>query len=447
MKYLKELLEEGLIDESYQLECECEFPLWTNENMTVVDCSNEVCVHKGAEKLAYANKLLEIKNVGSARSLQLIDFPGIRTHMDIYRLTTHKLMDLNGNMLKLPIVPIVYEDEIVLYVKSPLGIYKIILQNQEIPANLDVKELVEILYREILPNTDLILPNPVDILDINEELKPMADYISQWNDSERGYISAFFHYCPNSIAVILDNSEVSVGTNSYKATNEDKYKVLRYEKLQEDELSYFEDLVYYNPQQIMKHLKNAFGMYLKVRENGFRDELHFRTICNGTLYALSLGIMDDGIIDTNLLPIIEKMEEVRRDGIYLSKYIEMWNFSAIGTIYSQKIFLKYDNIEQFYNDLDDTDKMSTYIAEALGIARYTDTVYNICETLNVYKEMILEVSRSFKFKPVGVGKKPIVISITGEVAPVNGVKFKPRDKFSPLAPSYSSGLEAATCDI
>ncbi len=145
------------------------------------------------------------------------------------------------------------------------------------------------------------------------------------------------------------------------------------------------------------------------------------------------------LTSSRVLTLEYELEKINNNGgIRLATYVSLFNFDGLGETYCNKIFGNYDSLENFYNEVMDSNSRRN-IAKYLGISEYTDTVIKIDKTLKSSRVLLLSYLDLFKIKESH--NKTINICITGAITNVldeNGNFFKPREKFAEyLTDKYS----------
>ena len=442
---LEEMKSKGQIPECYQSVCKCGHSLYTNTNMTYVTCLNEQCIFRSGSKLAYALKVIGIKSVGVQKSIDLVDFPGIQTHMDIFSLKDHKIVDVDGNSLMLPVIPLTADkstNEVSFIFNSKK--YRVRLQEQLIAPYemstgsriVDSNAFLNLLFFEILPSFRRL---KVDLLLYGEDINNV-DLIEEI--SNKRHLNVWIAIC-NSI---LEGSGDRLFTNSRNPDIITSFYNLR---VLDDKMVNIQEIVdineverdiiegkenhFYENNWIVGDMLRGYETIKNAYDTSNIDNNKLDTILLDSLYRISRTILNDGGYFNQLIPIIQKMNELNSTvGIHLHKFMQMWNFSSIGETYTQKIFMEFSTIEEFYDKFETQREMAKYIASKLGIESYTDTVINICNTMEFYKEDIQRVSKSFKFRPAVKGLEPILVTITNSITtrnPHTGEPFSPRESF------------------
>ena len=477
MNSMETLKSKGVIPACYQSLCECGHPLYTNANMTEVMCLSEQCIYRGGNKLAYALKVLGIKSIGVQKSIDLVNLPGVKTHMDVFGIKSNNIKDVESNLLDLPIIPLYTSDSVdgetsISYIykdtkyisKLPTEIAKryeasehdtkgkSLLENSKNLLNLIMNEIYP---REVHKNLDIISTR---VYNCNNEEQIIENklHLIAWYQIANKYIDSSYDNLPIHIpqmqpldlklrSTVVENSEeglkgeeVSISTTTQPLNEEEK------EIIQKNERTSYDD------QWILEELGLGVATLANLYQSDTVDLETLDETLSILIQRLSKVVLNDGKIFLELNPIINYMEQLNNGpGIHFYKYMQMWNFSSIGETYSQKIFMEFTNPEEFYNrfeEIIDGDmnkrelgrELGKWLSNKLNIESYTATVLGIINTMNEYKQDILRVSNYFKFRP-GLGvkegsyqQKPLLVTITNSIAtrnPKTGKAFAPRESF------------------
>lgn len=440
MESLVSLQEKGIIPKCYQTRCECGHDLYTNVNKTEVMCISEQCIFRGGNKLAYALKILGVKNIGVQKSISLVEVPGIRTHMDLFGIKDNIIRNTERNILSIPIIPIGFSKDtrnFVFIIEDRR--YTIEISQTEydkyVKSNLymhnNANQNLDILYKIILPHFKTLGINIYD--NFKENKYNTLPQIAKWIDIMEKY--------PNILAI--RDTQVSVKSeNEFIITSQIESRTeitlldSRTLTSEEIEILDIDEIQYYEPTWILSALDTGYYTFIttlnqEVNEDNLDNTLDSTLLTS--MYKLSKTILNDGIYLPQLNPIISKMNEMNSTtGIYLYKFIQMWNFSTIGETISQKIFMEFTTMDEFYKKFTTEKDMARFIGSKLGIAAYSDTVLNICNTLHDFKEDILRSATAFKFRPAVKGTDPILVTITNSINmknPDTGKTFSPRESF------------------